>query len=257
MRKYATELIGTFFLVFTICCSVGSGAALAPLAIGAVLAAMVFAGGHISGAHYNPAVTLAVFLRGRLPSSDVLPYWVAQVAGALLAAFAARGVVDTGPASTAFTVSGGRLAAAFTAELVVTFALAYVVLNVATSKDHPDNSFYGLAIGFTVLAGAVAVGGISGGVFNPAVAFGVSTAGLVSWSMLWVYLVANLAGGAAAAVAFRALNPDDIAVADAETSADAEARARWHRAALEASALTAPGGTAATREPVSGERTGA
>jgi aquaporin Z len=255
MRKYATELVGTFFLVFTICCSVRSGAPLAPLAIGAVLAAMVFAGGHVSGAHYNPAVTLAVFLRGRLPGHEVLPYWAAQVTGALLAAISARGVVDTGPV-TAFSVSGGRLAAAFVAELLVTFALAYVVLNVATSKDHPNNSFYGLAIGFTVLAGAVAVGGVSGGVFNPAVAFGVSTAGLVSWSMLWVYLVANLAGGAAAAVAFRAVNPDDIAVETAESAADAEARVRWHRAALEAAALTAPAGTEATRQPVSGERAG-
>jgi aquaporin Z len=239
MRKYATELVGTFFLVFTICCSVRAGAALAPLAIGGVLVALVFAGGHISGAHYNPAVTLAVFLRGRLPAADVLPYCVAQVVGGLLAALTARGVVDTGPSSP-LSLSGQPLAAAFTAELLVTFALAYVVLNVATSKDHPDNSFYGLAIGFTVMAGAVSVGGISGGVFNPAVAVGVSTAGLVSWSMLWVYLVANLAGGAAAAVAFRAVNPDDLAVPAgiAADSGDAQERVRSHRAAMEASALT-------------------
>ena len=109
-------------------------------------------------------------------------------------------------------MSGHALAAAFVAELLVTFALAYVVLNVATSRDHPNNSFYGLAIGFTVMAGAISVGGISGGVFNPAVAVGVSTAGLVPWSMLWVYLVANLAAGALAAVTFRALNPADVAV---------------------------------------------
>ena len=94
----------------------------------------------------------------------------------------------------------------------VSAAGTVVVLNVTTSKDHPGNSFYGLAIGFTVLAGAFAVGGVSGGVFNPAVALGVSTAGLVSWSMIWVYLVANLAGGALAAVAFRALNPGDLEV---------------------------------------------
>jgi aquaporin Z len=248
MRKYATELIGTFFLVFTICASVRAGAALAPIAIGGVLAAMVFAGGHISGAHYNPAVTLAVYLRGRMPAGDLLPYWAAQLAGGLLAALASRGMAGAvaGPAFTA----AGHLGAAFAAEIAVTFALAYVVLNVATSRDHPDNSFYGLAIGLTVLAGAVAFGGLSGGVFNPAVAIGVSTAGLVSWSMLWLYLVANLAGGAAAAVAFRVLNPTDLAApapagtaaaadmsvtagtpAAAATAPDADAL-RWHREAL-------------------------
>jgi aquaporin Z len=211
LRKYATEFIGTFFLVFTICTAVQSGSSLAPLAIGLVLAAMVFAGGHISGAHYNPAVTVAVWIRGRLASREVLPYMAAQVAGAAAAAAMARLVVDQ-PSVTAFHATGRHLMAAFVAELLVTFALAYVVLNVATSKDHPNNSFYGLAIGFTVLAGAFAVGGVSGGVFNPAVAVGVSAAGLVSWSMIWLYLVANLAGGALAGMAFRALNPADLEV---------------------------------------------
>jgi aquaporin Z len=219
MRKYATEFVGTFFLVFTICNAVLAKAALAPLAIGVVLAAMVFAGGHISGAHYNPAVTVAVFLRGRLPARDVAPYFAAQILGASAAAGITRWMV--GPASgPAFAVHGKGLAAAFVAELLVTFALAYVVLNVATSKDHPNNSFYGLAIGFTVMAGAVAVGGLSGGVFNPAVAVGVSIAGLVSWSMFWVYAVANLAGGALAAVAFRLFNPTDLEEPSTATAAE-------------------------------------
>ena len=109
----------------------------------------------------------------------------------------------------AFSVTGKALAVAFTAELLVTFMLAYVVLNVATSASHPNNSFYGLGIGLTVLAGAVAVGGISGGAFNPAVGAGVVVAGIASVNVLWIYLVATLAGGAAAGVVFRALNPDD------------------------------------------------
>jgi aquaporin Z len=224
MRRYAAEFIGTFFLVFTVCCTGLSHAALAPLAIGAVLATMVFAAGHVSGGHLNPAVTLAVFLRGRLPARDVGPYLAAQVLGGLAAAGIARFVVDAGP--TAFNVSGRHLAAAVVAELLFTFALAYVVLNVATSKDHPNNSFYGLAIGFTVLAGAVAVGGVSGGAFNPAVGIGICVAGLASWSMLWIYLIATLAGGAAAAVAFRALNPDDVTASTADAPAAASARAR-------------------------------
>jgi aquaporin Z len=209
MRKYVTEFIGTFFLVFIIVASVTGGAAPAPLAIGAALMVMVFAGGHVSGAHYNPAVTLAVFLRGKLPAAEVVPYWASQVVGAVIAALLAKFIINP-KAADALSVSGRGIAAAFLAELIVTFALAYVVLNVATSKDHPNNSFYGLAIGFTVMAGAFAVGGVSGGAFNPAVAIGISTAGLVSWSMIWIFLVANLLGGAAAAFVFRFVNPDDV-----------------------------------------------
>jgi aquaporin Z len=98
-------------------------------------------------------------------------------------------------------------------EVLFTFALAYVVLNTATSKDHPNNSFYGLAIGITVLAGAVAVGTISGGAFNPAVGLGICLAGLIGWKMIWIYLFATVAGGALAGYVFRQLNPDDVAPA--------------------------------------------
>lgn len=214
MRKYVVEFIGTFFLVLTVCFAVLTNAALAPLAIGAVLAAMVFAGGHISGGHFNPAVTLAVFLRGRLALREVAPYMAAQLLGGLAAALITQ-YVFTGAQAERFSVSGRELVGAVVVEFLFTFALAYVVLNVATSKSHPINSFYGLAIGFTVLAGAAAVGGISGGAFNPAVGLGVAVAGIASWSVLWVYLVPTLAGGAAAAYAFRWLNPDDLGTAAA------------------------------------------
>jgi aquaporin Z len=207
-QKYATELIGTFFLVFTVGASVLSGVALAPLAIGSVLMVMVYAGGHISGGHYNPAVTMAALVRGRIGGGDAAGYWIAQLVAGVVAALVVRGVVT--PAASAKTLAlSGHIPAAVVAELLFTFALAYVVLNVATSKDHPNNSFYGLAIGFTVMVGAVAVGGISGGVFNPAVAIGGASMGLFSWSTVWVYLVAELAAGAIAGLAFRALNPDD------------------------------------------------
>jgi aquaporin Z len=209
MRKYITEFVGTFGLVLTIGCVVMGESSLAPLAIGGVLAALVFAGGHISGAHYNPAVTLAVFLRGRVRGIDVLPYFAAQIVGGLLGALAARIIVN--PASIeAMSFSGREIAVALVAEFLFTFLLAYVVLNVATSQDHADNSFYGLAIGFTVFAGAAAVGGLSGAAFNPAVAIAVSAIGLFSWSAIWIFLVANFAGGAIAAFVFRLLNPDDL-----------------------------------------------
>jgi aquaporin Z len=208
VRKYAVELIGTFFLVFTIAASVLSGSALAPLAIGAALMVMIYAGGHVSGGHYNPAVTIAALVRGRIGLGNAVGYWVAQLVGGLLAATIARWVVHPAQIKTV-TLSGHLLIAAFVVELLFTFALCYVVLNVATSKDHPNNSFYGLAIGFTVLTGAIAVGAISGGAFNPAVAIGGAAIGLFAWSTIWAYLVAQIVAGAAAGITFLALNPDD------------------------------------------------
>jgi aquaporin Z len=207
-RKLAVELIGTFFLVFTVGAAVYSGSALAPLAIGAVLMVMVYAAGHVSGGHLNPAVTLAVLVRGRIGLGVAVGYWVAQLVAGLLAAVVVRAIV-TPQAATTLTLSGPGLAAALVAELLFTFALTYVVLNVATSKDHPNNSFYGLAIGFTVLAGVIAVGGISGGAFNPAVALGGAVMGLFSWPTFWLYLVTELVAGAIGGLAFRALNPAD------------------------------------------------
>ena len=207
MNKYIMELVGTFFLVFTIGCTVvGNGAgALAPLAIGSALMIMVFAGGHISGAHYNPAVTLGVWLRGKCETKDVAGYMISQIAGAALAALAVK-YLKAGAA-----VAPMSLAAlpALLAEFLFTFALVFVVLNVATAKGTSGNSFYGLAIGFTVMTGAFSVGNISGGVFNPAVAVGVSMMGLSAWTNLWIYLVADFAAGAAAALAFRVVNASE------------------------------------------------
>jgi len=207
VNKYIVEFIGTFFLVLTIGCTVIPGAqgVIAPLAIGSVLMVMIFAGGHISGGHYNPAVTLGVWIRGRCDTKDVLPYWIAQIVAAFIAAVVTKFLVGS-PKGPAMTLAVGP---AFVAEFLFTFALVFVVVNVATAKGTSGNSFYGLAIGFTVLAGAFAVGSISGGAFNPAVAVGISTMGLVGWSNIWLYLVADLLGGVVAGFAFKALNPED------------------------------------------------
>ena len=97
---------------------------------------------------------------------------------------------------------------ALIAEFLGTFALVYVILQTATTKSTEGNSYYGLAIGFTVTAFAYAVGGISGGAFNPAVAFGISTAGMADWANIWIFLVGNLAAGAAAAVVFKSVYSD-------------------------------------------------
>jgi aquaporin Z len=207
-RKYAVEAIGTFFLVFTVTTSVLSGSAFTPLAAGAVLMVMIYAGGHISGGHYNPAVTLAALVRRRIDTRDAVGYWIVQLVAGLVAAVVARAIVNP-PAVKTSNPSGHALLAAALVELLFTFALCYVVLNVATSKNQLGNSFFGLAIGFTVAAGAFAVGGISGGVFNPAVGLGIATGGLLAWSTLLIYVVVQIVAGAAAGFAFLALNPDD------------------------------------------------
>jgi aquaporin Z len=207
-RKYVTEFIGTFFLTFAVGVAALTGSAFVPLAAGGILMVMIYAGGHISGAHYNPAVTMAALVRRRIGIGDAVPYWIAQVAGGVVAAVIARVVVNPASVKT-LSLSGHTEAAAAVVELLITFALCYVVLNVATSKDQPDNQFFGLAIGFTVVAGAFAVGGISGGVFNPAVALGGATAGLFAWSTIWVYILVQLAAGIAAALAFLTLNRGD------------------------------------------------
>jgi aquaporin Z len=209
MRKYVTEFIGTFGLVFTVGCAAMTRSNLAPLAIGAVLMVLVYAGGHISGAHYNPAITLGVLLRGKLSMSDAVPYWVSQLVAAFIAAWLARFVSEVRAVPT-LTISGGHhIVAALLAEFIFTFALVYVVLNVATSKDQPNNQFFGLAIGFTMGAGAAAVGAVSGAAFNPALAFGIMLMGLSNWSNIWIYLVAELLGALVATLAFKYLNPDD------------------------------------------------
>jgi aquaporin Z len=208
--KLVVEFIGTFFLVFTVGMAVATAGSLAPLAIGAALMVMVFAGGHVSGGHYNPAVSLAVLARGKLTSRDFGGYVAVQI----VAALAAAGVVSVlgyTPKSPLAVAAAPKM---LIAEFLFTFALAYVVLNVATAKATDGNSFYGLAIGFTVAVGAFAVGSVSGGAFNPAVAVGATVMGLFPWSHIWIYLLANLAGGAVAAGAFRLIEAGEPVAAE-------------------------------------------
>lgn len=204
MKNYLTEFLGTFFLVLTIGLTVTAGSQFAPLAIGASLMIMVYMGGHISGGHYNPAVSLAAMLRGALPSAQLVPYVISQIVGAIAASL----MVYVITAKTFSPAPGPDIVplGAVLVEVLFTFALALVVLNVAVSKKTQGNSFYGLAIGFTVVVAAFAGGPISGGAFNPAVGIGPTivdaTMGSGSWSSLWIYIVGPLVGGALASAAF-------------------------------------------------------
>ena len=201
--KLITEFIGTFFLTLTICTAAAFGTAgsYAPFAIASTLMVMIYAGGHVSGAHYNPAVTISIYMRGACDKSEVAPYIASQVVAGAMGAMVASNVLmpdgevgplvmDTGPA--------------FGAELMFTFALAYVILNVATSESTDGNGYYGAAIAFVVLAGALTVGSISGASFNPAVTASLVSAGVMGAADSWVHLVPQLIGGVLAALVFNA-----------------------------------------------------
>ena len=186
MRLYLTEAIGTFFLVLTIGLVVLQDVPLAPVAIGMALAVMVYAGGHVSGAHYNPAVSLAAWMR------SAAAFFVDAFMGAPL---------HVAPGLAVHWLN------ALLGEFFFTFALCYIVLNTATAKDTANNSYFGLAIGGIVMVAAFAIGPLSGAALNPAVGLGPAAFELMTGHDLapaaWVYLVGPMAGGAFAAFVFR------------------------------------------------------
>jgi aquaporin Z len=200
MKNYIIEFIGTFFLVLAI------GLTGNPLAIGVMLMVMVYMGGHISGAHYNPAVSIAMIFRGVLSVKEAINYILSQLAGAFLAAIFVQwvggAVMQIAPSSTASVLQ------ILAVEAIFTFALVLVILNVATNPKTEGNSYYGLAIGFTVMAGAFAGGGISGGAYNPAVGTGPILVDAIigdgnTLSNLWYYLVGPIVGAIVAAYVYK------------------------------------------------------
>jgi aquaporin Z len=201
MRKLIVEAIGTFFLVLTIALTavVVRAGAHAPLAIGVILMVMVYAGGHVSGAHYNPAVSLAVRIRRAMSTHELGTYAAAQLVGAILAVVFVRVLVPDAPNIAELEPDFVAMAVA---EFLFTFALAWVVLNVATADGTKGNSYFGLAIGLTVTAGAYAVGPISGAAFNPAVVVGLLFMGVLDVGAAALMIVMQLAAAAAAAALF-------------------------------------------------------
>lgn len=209
MNKYIMEFLGTFFLVLTIALT-GN-----PLVIGVILMVMIYMGANISGAHYNPAVTVGVMIRGRIDRKEAIYYSLAQLAGAFVAALMSFWFV--GKTFAATPAPGVDFLRAAAAEALFTFALVSVVLNVATTKKAAGNSYFGLAIGFTVMAGAFAVGPISGAAFNPAVAFSPAVVDAIfggdAIQYLPMYLVSTTLGGVAAGLMFNVMNPDEVTAA--------------------------------------------
>ena len=198
--RLLTEFVGTFIFLSTIALS-GPTGPLAPLVIGVALIAMVYMGGHVSGAHYNPAVSFGLFLRKVITAQTMLLYWIAQLlAGSLAFVFA---FLIGAHLSGIHPGAGVHWQAALAAEILFTTALVLVVLNVAATKETAGNSYYGLAIGFTVAVGAFVVGPVSGAAFNPAVGFSATLGAALfshgTWSDLWIYIVGPFAGAGLAA----------------------------------------------------------
>uniref|UniRef100_A0A7S3Z659 Aquaporin n=1 Tax=Lotharella globosa TaxID=91324 RepID=A0A7S3Z659_9EUKA len=210
-RPLAMEFIGTFFLCLTI--AMNADSSLAPLGVGGVLIAMVFMGGKVSGAHYNPAVTLAVALCGKIDWVKAGFYVIAQVAASFVAGIV--GAIVAGslgrPAGYPTVSATSGPFSALLCEFLFTFILAKVVLNVAGHSKRENNSFFGLAIGLTVFAGAVAVGGVSGAALNPAVGTGLPMV-QGDFSYFWIYWIGPGLGGATAALLFWATNGDEFAL---------------------------------------------
>jgi aquaporin Z len=206
-QKVFVEFVGAFLLVFTVGMATDPanrvGGVLAPIAIGSVLMVLIYAGGSVSGGHYNPAVSTAVFLRGRLAANEYGAYVLAQLAAAVLAGLV---VIAVGGRHTAGAT--GAIGKMLIVESLFTFALAYVVLSVATAEATEGNSYFGLAIGFVVVVGGISVGWVSGAAFNPAVALGATVLGAFTWPHIWVYFFADLVGGVVAAAAFVFIQAD-------------------------------------------------
>ncbi|MBK8955415.1 MAG: aquaporin [Saprospiraceae bacterium] len=208
LNKLLVECMGTFFLVLIINISaLGTQTSMVPWVMGLTLAAMTYAGGHISGAHFNPAVTIAVFIRGKCSAADVPSYIFAQLLGAAVAALAA-GVFFTGKVGQGMDLSVTALQAVFS-EILGTFAMTWVFLNVASSKDTIGNSYYGLAIGMVVAALALVFGPLSGGAFNPAIALSYGINNISGFNNFWIYLVGETIGAIAAAYVFLLTNGKD------------------------------------------------
>ena len=197
MPKAFTELVGTFFFLTVIAMS-GEASVFAPLVIGFALTALIYMGAHISGAHYNPAVSFGIFLRGKLPATEMLVYWAAQLAAAVLAFTVAYLLTRRSPG--VHPGAGVPMIRALAVETIFTAALVLVILNVAFTKATQGNPNFAVAIGFTIAAAIFVGGPISGGAYNPAVGFGATFGsamfGSSGWSELWIYIVGPLAGSA-------------------------------------------------------------
>ena len=201
------EATGNFVLVFAFGVAIVAHSWFSPLLIAAPLVAMVYSGSRASGAHYNPALTIAMLIRRRLPLRAALPVWLVQLGAGLLAAVSVRAIVDPRQlaVTAAMTLKGPTLLAAFALELISTCALCFLALEVSAGDRHTVDDYYAWPIAFSVIAGTAVLGAITNGAFDPRVSFDDALLGIFSWPTLWVYLVSQLLSGVAATITFVSL----------------------------------------------------
>jgi aquaporin Z len=212
-RKLLTEFIGTFFLMLTIAMVVKSGKATGfePIAIGGMIMALIYAGGPVSGAHYNPAMSIAAFIRGIMTINEMVAYIGAQIVAAIFAAVTSSALLQGIATENAnLPLEKIDIIPALLAEFFGTFVMVFVILNVATSKRSEGNSYFGLAIAMVVIGIIYAFGPVSGGIFNPAVMVGACVANILEPATSWIYLVGEILGAVIAAIVFRFLNSEDL-----------------------------------------------
>lgn len=214
MKRYVTEFIGTFFLVAVICLTTGNF--LAPIAVSSLLIALIYMGYSVSGAHYNPATTLAILILKKISFKEASIYVLVQLAAGCAGAFVYFFVWGRNSGFPRPNMEINLLKPLFL-EAIFTFIMILVILYVAASRKTAGNSYYGLAIGVVVTGIAITSGEISAGVFNPAVGLGPMAIDTLFGSCScnpfeygWIYLAGPLSGSAIAAMTFRFLSPEDI-----------------------------------------------
>lgn len=200
MTKLPAEFLGTFFF-----CAVALQSR-SPLAAAFALTVLVYALGYLSGGHFNPAVSVAVWLRGQLEKGEMLRYAAAQAMGAVGAFLLYKLLANPGDTVEKLQVPAFR---ALLGETVFTFLVAFTFLHVRTARQQLGNAYFGASLGLAHYAGASSIGRLSAGACNPALGLAFVLAGHVPSWMILIYLPAGLIGGAAAAVTYRILNPND------------------------------------------------
>ena len=210
LKKCFVEFFGTFFLCFTVLCCIflNVNPAVVPVAIGLVLAVLVYAGGPISGGHYNPAVSIAIFLIGRMGSKKTLLYCIFQLFGAAYAAL--MFLLFIAPVAESVAKTDFAAIPLVTAEIVFTTLLIYTVIFTAVSKRVNGNQYFGIAIGTSVTVGVAVVGGICLAALNPAVAIAVSLLGVATFKTFLLTVIANIIASFVACGLFKIVSLDDI-----------------------------------------------
>ena len=187
---------------------------IAPVAVGFVMIALIYAFGHISGAHFNPSITIAVYIRGFITISDAFIFILVQLIGGFIGALCAWLITGIQPYIEPGNKYKDRYGSVFVIEFIYAFAIAIVVINVATTEAQRGNFFYGVSIGMCICAAVASAQKISGGAFNPAVGTALSITNVMrdhgTFKYIWIYWIGPIGGGVFGGLSYYVLNAKEI-----------------------------------------------